>query len=179
MDCHTFILHYLIEFAQTHVHWVRDAIQPSPTSPSSCLQSFPASGSFPMCWFLALGGQSTGTSASASVLPMNIQSRFTLGLTGLISLMSKGLSRVFSSTKIQKHQSFSSQLSLGSNSHICTWLPEKLQLWLYRLFVSKVVSLLFNTLFRFVIAFLPRSKSLLSIFHGSSHHLQWFWSPRK
>ena len=91
---------------------------------SFCLQSFPSSGSFPMSWLFPSGGQSIG--ASASVLPMNIQSRFTLGLTGLISLMSKGLSRVFSSTEIQRHQSFGTQPSLGSNSYIRTWLLEKL-----------------------------------------------------
>ena len=73
---------------------------------SSHLQSFPASGSFPMTQFFASGGQSIGTSASASVLPMNIQDWFPLGLTGLISLLSKGLSRVFSNTTVQKHQFF-------------------------------------------------------------------------
>ena len=78
---------------------------------SSCLQSFPASGSFPMSWHFASGGQSTGVSASASVLSKNIQDLFPLGLTGLI-LQSKGLSRVFSSTTVQKHQFFSAQPSL-------------------------------------------------------------------
>ena len=73
---------------------------------SSCPQSFPASGSFPVSWFFASGGQNIGASASASVLPMNIQGWFPLGLTDLISLLSKGLSRVFSSTKIWKHQFF-------------------------------------------------------------------------
>ena len=76
---------------------------------SFCPQSFPMSGSFPMSWFFASGGQSIGASASASVLPMNIQSWFPLGLTGLISLQSKGLSRVFSSTTVWKHQFFSAQ----------------------------------------------------------------------
>ena len=92
---------------------------------SSCLQSFPASGSFPMSWLFASGGQSIGASTSASVLPMNIQGWFPLGLTGLISLQTKGLSRVFSNTTIQKHQFFSAQPSLWSNSHIHTWLLEK------------------------------------------------------
>ena len=92
--------HQLPEFTQTHVHWVGDAIQPShPLIPfSSCLQSFPASGSFPISQFFPSGAQSIGVSASTSVLPMNIQGWFPLGLTGLISLQSKGLSRVFSST---------------------------------------------------------------------------------
>ena len=87
---------------------------------SSCLQSFPASGSFPMSWPFASGGQSIGASALASVLPTNIQGWFLLGLTGLISLQSKGFSRVFSSTIVQKHQFFSAQPSLWSNSHIHT-----------------------------------------------------------
>ena len=92
---------------------------------SSCLQSFPVSGSFPMSQFFTSGGQSTGVSASASILPMNIQDWFPLGWTGWISLQSKGLSRVFSNTTVQKHQFFSVQLSLWSNSHIHTWLLEK------------------------------------------------------
>ena len=79
---------------------------------SSCLQSFPASGSFPMSQFLTSGGQSIGVSASASVLPMNIQDWSPLGWTGLISLQSKGLSRVFSNTTVQKHQFLGAQLSL-------------------------------------------------------------------
>ena len=91
----------------------------------SCLQSFPASGSFPVSQFFTSGGQSTGASASASVLPMNIQDWFPLGWTGLISLQSKGLSRVVFSTTVQKHQFFSAQASLSSNSHIWTWLLEK------------------------------------------------------
>ena len=74
--------------------------------------TFPASGSFPTSQFFISGGQSTGTSVSASILPMNIQDWFPLGLTGLISLQSKGLSRVFSNTTVQKHQFFSAQLSL-------------------------------------------------------------------
>ena len=106
MDCSmpgSSVFHYLLEFAQTHVHWVSDAIQPShlllPPSPSS--QSLPASGSFPMSRLFASGGQSTGASASATVLPMTIQGWFPLGLTGLISLQSKGLSRIFSNTMFQ------------------------------------------------------------------------------
>ena len=83
--------------------------------PFFCFQAFPASGYFPMSWFFPSGGQSIG--ASASVLPMNIQGWLPLGLTGLISLLSKGLSRVLSRTTIQKHQFFSTQLSLRSNSH--------------------------------------------------------------
>ena len=80
--------------------------------PFSCIQSFPASGSFPRSQFFPSGGQSIGVSASASALPMNIQDLFSLGLTGWISLLSKGLSRVFSNTTVQKHQFFGTRLSL-------------------------------------------------------------------
>ena len=92
---------------------------------SSCPQSLPASGSFPMSQLFAWGGQSIGVSSSASVLPMNTQDWSLLGWTGWISLQSKGLSRVFSSTTVQKHQIFSAQLSSHSNSHIHTWPLEK------------------------------------------------------
>ena len=92
---------------------------------SSSPQSFPASGSFPKSLLFASGGQNIGASASAPVLPMNIQGWLPLGLTGLISLQSKGFSRVFSSTTFWKHQFFSAQLSLRSNSYICIWLLEK------------------------------------------------------
>ena len=117
--------HQLPELTQTHVHRIGDAIQPShPVLPfSSCLQSFPASGSFPVSQFFSSGGQSIGVSAS-SVLPMNIQDDFQLTVldiyrplpvlewTGWISLQSKGLSGVFSNTTVQKHQFLGTQLSL-------------------------------------------------------------------
>ena len=90
-----------------------------------CPQSFPASGSFPVSQFFTSNGQSIRTSASASILPMNVQDWFPLGLTGLISLLSKGLSRVFSNYMVQKHQFFGAQLSLWSNSHIHTELLGK------------------------------------------------------
>ena len=109
--------HQLLEFTQTRVRWVSDAIQPShPVFPFSHLQSFPASGSFQMSRFFTSGGQSIGASDSASVLPMNIQDWFPLGRTGWISLQSKGLSRVFSNTTVQKHQFFGAQLSIWSKS---------------------------------------------------------------
>ena len=94
---------------------------------SSNLRSCPASGSFPMSQFFTSGGQSIGASASASasVLPMNTQGGFPLGFTDLISLQSKGLSRVFSNTTVQNHQFFGPQPSLWSNVHIHTWLLEK------------------------------------------------------
>ena len=119
--------HQLPELAQTHVHWVGDTIQPShPIIPFfSCLQSFPATGSFLRSHFFASGGLRMGNSVSAAVLPLNIQGWFPLRLTGLISLLSNGLSKVFSNTTIQKHQLFGTQLSLWSNSHIHTWLLEK------------------------------------------------------
>ena len=129
--------------------------------PFSCPQSFPASGSFPVSQFFASGGQSVEASASASVLPVNIQGWFPLGLTALISFQSKGISRVFSSTTVQKHQFFGAQLSLMSKSHIHTWLWEKTTALTIWTFVSKVMSQLFNTLSRFVVVFLLRSKRLL------------------
>ena len=120
------VLHYHPEFAWTHVRWVSDAIQSSqpllPTSPSA-LNLFQHQGLFQWVSSLALGGQSIG--ASASVLPMNVHGWFPLGLTALISMLPKGLSKVFSTTTIWKHQFFGAQPSLWSNSHICTWLLEK------------------------------------------------------
>ena len=135
MDCSTpgcHVHHQLPELAQIHVHRFGDAIQPShPVIPfSSCLQSFPASGSFPKSQFFESGGQSIKASASASLLPMNIQDWFPLGLTGWISLLPKGLSRVFFNTTVQKNQFFSTKLSLWSNSHIHTGLLENPWLWL-------------------------------------------------
>ena len=100
--------------------WCYATISSSVIPFSSCLQSSPASGSLPMSQFLASGGQTIEVSALASVLPMNNQNWFPLGLTALISLQSKGLSRVFSNTTVQKHQFLSAQLSLWSNSHIHT-----------------------------------------------------------
>ena len=116
--------------------WYHPTISSSVISFSSCLQSFPVSGSFPMSQFIS-HGQSTGASAAASFLPVNTQDWFPLGLTDLISLQSKGLSRVFSNTTVQKHQFFGALLTLGSNSHIHTWLLEKPQLWLDRHLLSK------------------------------------------
>ena len=105
--------------------WCHPAISSSVVPFSSCPQSLTASGSFPMSQLFAWGGQSIGVSASASVLPKNTQDWSPLEWTGWISLQSKGLSRVFSNTTVQKHQFFSAQLSLQSNSHIHTWLLEK------------------------------------------------------
>ena len=105
--------------------WCHPTILSSVIPFSFCLQSFPESGSFPMSWFFPSGGQSTGASASALVFPMNIQGWFPLGLTGLMSMQSQGLSRLFPSTTVRKHQFFGSQLSLWSNSNIHTWLREK------------------------------------------------------
>ena len=125
-----------------------------------------------MSRFFTSGGQSIGASASASILPMNIQGWFPLGWTGLISLLSKGLSRVFPSTRVWKRQFFGSQPSFWSSFHIRTWLLEKpLTRWI---FVGKVMSLLFNMLSRLVIAFLPRSNKEIKICHyrKSSNHKQ-------
>ena len=109
--------HQLPELAQTHVHRTHDAIQPSHSlsSPSPLAYSLSQhQGLFLMSQFFTSGGQSIGASASASVLPMSIQDWFPLGLTGWISLQSKGLSRVFSNTTVQKHQFFNAQPSCGS-----------------------------------------------------------------
>ena len=105
--------------------WCHPTISSSVIPFSSCLQSLPSSGSFQMSQLFTSGGKSTGVSASASVLPMNIQDWSPLGWTDWISLQSKGLSRLFSNTTVQKHQFFGVQLSLQSNSHIYTWLLEK------------------------------------------------------
>ena len=115
---------------------------------SSCLQSFPASGSFPMSQFFASGGQSIG--ASASALPMNIQAWSPLGWTGWISLQSKGLSRIFSNTTVQKHQFFGAQLSLWSNSHIHIW-PLENHSFDYTDLCQQIMSLIFNMLSRLVL----------------------------
>ena len=105
--------------------WCHPTISSSAIPFSSCLRSFPASGSFLVSQLFTSGGQSIRVSASASVLPMNIQDWFPFGLVGLISLQSKGLWRVFSNSTVQKHQFFGAQPSLLSNSHIHIWLLEK------------------------------------------------------
>ena len=132
MDCSTPgfpVLHYLAEFVCSNSCplslWCQPTISSSVTHFFSCPQSFPESGSFPVSHSFASGDQSIGASASASVLPMNIQDWFPLGLTGLISLLFKRLSRVFSGPTAQRHQFFSAQPSLWSNSHIHTWPLEK------------------------------------------------------
>ena len=131
MDCSTpgFPVHHQLPEPTQNSYPLSQGCHPTTSSSvipfSSCLQSFPSSGSFPRSQFLASGGQSIGVSASTSVLPMNIQDRFPLGWTDWISFQSKGLSRVFSNTTVQKHEFFSTQLSLWSNSHIHTWLTGK------------------------------------------------------
>ena len=137
--------------------WYHPTISPSVVSFSSYLQSFPAAGPLPMSWLFTSGGQSTGASASGTVLPVNIQGWFPLGLTDLISLKSKGLSRGFSNTTVQKYQFFGAQPSLWCNSHI--WTTGKIIALTRWTFLGKVMSLLFNILSRFVIGFLPRTLS--------------------
>ena len=105
--------------------WCQPTISSSVTPFFSHLHSFPASRAFPVSWLLTSDSQIIGASALASVLPVNIQGWFPFGLTGLISLQTKGLSGVFSNTIVQKHQFFSAQPSSWSNSYICTWLLEK------------------------------------------------------
>ena len=136
--------------------WCHPTISSS-VVPFSCLQSFPASGFFLMSQLFTSDGQSPGASASASasVLPMNIQDWSPLGLTGWITLQSNGLSRVFSNSTVQKHQFLGAQPSLWSNSHMTSGKTIVLTI---RTFVGKAMSLLFNMLSRFVKAFLPRSK---------------------
>ena len=121
-----------------------------------------------MSQFFTSGGQSIGGSASASILPMNIQDWFPLGWTGWISLQSKELLKVFSNTTVQKHQFFKAQLSSWSNSHIHTWLLEKTIALTRWTFVGKVMSLPFNMLTRLVRAIFPRNKHLL---------ISWLQSP--
>ena len=115
--------------AQIHVRFIESVMLPNHLILCHpllfCLQSFLEPGSFPNSW------------PFASVLPMNIQDWFPLGLTGLISLLSRGLSRVFCSTTTWKHQFFCAQPSFRCNSHICTWLQEKPQLWLYEAWLAK------------------------------------------
>ena len=163
MDCSILyfpVHHQLLELAQTHVHQLGDVIQPShPLSSPSAYHLSQHQGLFQ--WVIS-------SYQVARVLELQLQHHsfqwifrtdwFHLGLTGLISMLSKGLPRVFSNTTVQKHQFFSTQLSLWSNSHIHTWLLE----------IGKVISLLFNTVPRFVIAFLPRSMHLL---------ISWLQSP--
>ena len=140
--------------------WCHPVISSSVVPFSSCPQSFPASGSFQMSQLFASGGQSIGVSASTSVLPINTQDWFPSGWTGWISLQSKGLSRIFSNTTVQKNPFFSALLSLWSNSHIHTWLLENHHFdytdFCWQSFVSASYMLC-----GFVIAFLPSSKCLL------------------
>ena len=160
--------HQLLELTQTHVHWVSDAI---PTISSSVvpffsrLQSFPASGSFPMSRFFTSDGQTIGVSASASVLKMNIQDWFSLGWTGWISLQSKGLSRVFSNTIVSKPSILQhSAFFIVQLSH--PYMTTRKTIALTRqIFIGKIMSLLFNMLSRLVITFLP-SLTLLKLKSG-------------
>ena len=125
------VLHYLPEFDQTHVHWVDDAIQPShPLSPASPPALYLSQHHCLLSWLVTSGSESIGALAPASVLPMTIQGWYPLGLTGLISLLSKVVCKVFSSTKVWKDQFFGTLPSLWFNYHVRTCLLEK-QLWLY------------------------------------------------
>ena len=141
-------------------HWCHSPISSS-VVPFSCLQSFPASGSFPMSQFFTSGGQNIGVSTSASVLPMNIQNWSPLRWTGWISLQSKGLSRVFSNNIVQKHQFFGAQLFFIVQLSHPYMTTDKIIALTRRTFVGKVMSLPFNMLSRLIIAFLPGSKHLL------------------
>ena len=165
MDCSMrgfpVFLHFL-DLTQTHVHWDSDCyliISSSAVLLFFCLQYFPELGYFPMSCLFISGGQSNGASTSVSVPPINIQCWCPVGFTSLIFLLSKGLSRVFSNTIIQKYRFFIAQSSLWSNSHIHDWLLEIPQLWLYGPLWAKWC-LIFNMLSRLVIAFLSRKKKI-------------------
>ena len=156
--------------------WCHPTISSSVAPFFPCPQSFSELGSFPVSWLFISGGQIVGASASASALPMNIQGWFPLGFTDLRSLLSRGLSRVFFITTIEKHQFFNAQPSLWSYSYICTnhillltsvttGKTITLTRWT---FVGRVMSLLFNTVSRFVIAFFPKCKCLF---------ISWLQSP--
>ena len=132
---------------------------------SSCPQCFPASGSFPMNQLFVSSSQSIG--APATVLPMNIQGWFPFGLTGLISLLSKGLLSVFSNTTVQKHQFLRSDFFMGQLSHLYMTTGKTIALT-RQTFVSKLMSLLLNMQSSFLVAFLPRSKYLF---------ISWLQSP--
>jgi len=149
--------------------WCYPTISSSVVPFSSCLQSFPALQSFQMSQFFTSGGPSTRVSASASLLPMNIQGWSPSEWTGWISLKFKGLSRVFSNTTVQKHSSIlqRSAFFIGQLSHPYMTTGKTIALT-RRTFVGKVMSLLFNMLSRLVITFLPRSKHLL---------ISWLQSP--
>ena len=141
--------------------WCHPAISSSVVPFSSCPQSLPASESFPMSQLFPWGGQSTGVSALASVLPINTQDWSPLEQTGWISLQTKGLSRVFSNTTVQKasilqHSAFF--MVQLSHLYVTTGKTTALTIWT---FAGKVISSFVNTLSRFVIAFLPKSKHLL------------------
>ena len=158
MNCCTpsfLVLHYLPKFAQTHIHWIGDAIQPSYPLSSPSLPAFNLFqhlGLFQWMGSLATsGGQRIGASASALVPPMNIQGSSPLGVTSLISLLSKGLSRVFSSTTVQRHHFFAlSLLYCPALTYMTTGKTTALTVWT---FVRKVMPLLFNMLSRFALLF--------------------------
>ena len=136
--------------------WCHPAISSSDTLFSFCPQSFPASGTFPMSQLFSSDDQSTGVSASASVLPISIQGWFPLRLTGLVSSLSKELSGVFSSTTVRRHQFFGTLPFLWSSSHNHMWPPGRPQPWLHGPLLAEW-SLLFKILSRFVTDFLLRS----------------------
>ena len=143
MDCSTPglpVTHHLLKFVQVHVHFIGDAISSRDALFSFYLLCLPTSGTFPMSGLFTSDDQNTGTSASALILPVSIQGLFPLRLTGLISLLSKGLSVVFSSTTVQRHQFFGVLPSLWSGSHNDTWLLGRPQPWLYGPLLSECFS---------------------------------------
>ena len=159
--------HHLPELTQTHVPRVSDAIQPSHPLLSPSLPAFnlPSIRVFSNEWVLCIMWPKYWSFSFSIVLPVNIQGWFPLGLTGLISLLSKGLSRVFSSTTIRSHQFSAQPFFIVQLLQPYMTTGKAMTIWI---FVGKMISLLFNTLSRFVIVFVPRSKHLL---------ISWLQSP--
>ena len=181
MDCSmTFPgLHCLLEFVQTRPlsRWCHPATSSSVVPFSSCSQSFPASGSFPKSQLFASGAWSIGASPSASVLPVNIQGWYPLGLTDLNAYCPRDSQASCLAPRFKNISSSVPAFFMVQILHLYMTTGKTIALNI-RTFVRKLISLLFNMLSRLVIAFLPRSKCLLK-FHGCSHYLQWLWSQRK
>ena len=178
MDCSTPGLpvpHHLPELAQVHGHCCL-GISSSDALLSFCPLSFPASGTFPMSHLFASIDKNIGASASASVLPVNIQDWSLSRLAGLIFFLFKGLSHVFSGTTIQGHQFFDILPLLWFSCHKCMWPLGRPKPGPYRFCQQSNVS--FSTHY-LGLSLLSCQEATVFWFHGCSHHLQWFWSPRR
>ena len=158
-------------------YWCHPAISSSAALLFFCLQSFPASGTFPMSQLFASVDQNARASASASILPMSIQVWFPLRFTSLISLLANGLPGVFSSTTVRRHQFFGGLPSLQSSSHNSTWPLGRPEPWLYGP-LSAEWCLCFST-HRLVLSLLSCQETAVFWFNGCNHNPQWFWSPKR